>query len=114
MARVLPVLADLVPLDDLSDFLVTNLTWYDSDKVSSFSTLIRKSDFKMYKYDTRCKNIEKVFSHCKEDYLDPLDREMLVMRHRQMNVTSTPAPKWLNMCWDSFRHVDNHNKSHMF
>ena len=31
-----------------------------------------------------------------------------------MNVTSTPAPKWLNMCWDSFRHVDNHNKSHIF
>lgn len=36
------------------------------------------------------------------------------MRHKQMNISSSPAPKWLNMCWDSFRHVDNHNKSHIF
>ena len=76
--------------------------------------VIRKQDFKMYKYDTRCKNVEKVFSHCRSDYLDPLDREMLIMRHQRSNVTSTNAPKWLNMCWDSFRHVDNHNKSHIF
>ena len=68
----------------------------------------------MYKYDTKRKNANKIFSQCPDDYLDPLDREMLLMRHKQMNVTSTPAPKWLNLCWDSFRHVDNHNKSHIF
>jgi len=58
--------------------------------------------------------VEKVFAHCPNDYLDPLDREMLILRHLQINATSTPAPKWLNKCWDSFRHVDNHNKSHIF
>mmetsp|Transcript_2002 Transcript_2002/g.2828 ORF Transcript_2002/g.2828 Transcript_2002/m.2828 type:complete len:83 (+) Transcript_2002:281-529(+) len=68
----------------------------------------------MFKYDTKRKNASKIFSLCPNDYLDPLDREMLLMRHKQMNVTSTPAPKWLNLCWDSFRHVDNHNKSHIF
>ena len=76
--------------------------------------LIRKRDFKMYKYYTRSKNVEKVFAHCPNDYLDPLDREMLILRHLQINATSTPTPKWLNKCWDSFRHVDNHNKSHIF
>ena len=52
------------------------------EDTNNYKTFIRKKNFKMYKYDTRCKNIDKVFSHCSEDYLDPLDREMLVMRHK--------------------------------
>ena len=76
--------------------------------------LIRKDDFKLYKYDLRYKNIEKVLLKNDTDYLDNLDRDMLILKHRKANVTTAPSPKWLNMSWDAFRHVDNHNKSHMF
>ena len=79
------------------------------------TVLIRKADFKLYKYDTRYKNIEKVLSHNDTDYLDTLDRDMLLLKHKKANRdTSQPAPKWFNMSWDAFRHIDNHNKSHMF
>ena len=88
MARVVPDLATLVPAitspDQLSQLLSSKLEWFDSPEeaqTSSFSMLIRKQDFKMYKYDTRSKNVEKVFAHCPDDYLDPLDREMLILRH---------------------------------
>ena len=50
--------------------------------------LIRKDDFKLYKYDTRYKNIEKVLSNNADDYLDTLDRDMLLLKHKKANVTS--------------------------
>ena len=122
MLKVVPELDSHIPDQpaNLTSFLAQKLNWYNNvlteeqSQESAYTTLIRKNNFKLYKYDTRCKNPEKVFSYCPEDYLDPLDKEMLKLRHKQMNVTSSPAPKWLNMCWDSFRHVDNHNKSHIF
>ena len=76
--------------------------------------LIRKDDFKQYKYDSRYKDFAKVLSHRDTDYLDTLDRNMLLLKHKKANLTSEPTPKWLNFSWDAFRHVDNHNKSHMF
>ena len=125
IARVVPELLEVIPelndCEQLQNLLFTKIKWHniyqspeDEANDSNYTTFIRKKNFKMYKYDTRCKNLDKVFAQCTEDYLDPLDRQMLVKRHKQMNYTSMPAQKWLNMCWDSFRHVDNHNKSHMF
>ena len=106
--------------EDLIRLISSELHWYerpdlDPNVSQPFQVLIRKRDMKLYKYDVKCKNIEKVFARCKDDYLDPLDKNMLLMRHKQKNLTvASRAPKWLNMCWDSFRHVDNHNKSHIF
>ena len=46
--------------------------------------------------------------------MDTLDRDMLLKKHRKANLIAKPTPKWLNLSWDAFRNVDNHNKSHMF
>jgi hypothetical protein len=50
--------------------------------------LIRKHDFKLYKYDTKSKNIEKVFAKNAEDYLDPLDKKMLLAKNKVANAAS--------------------------
>ena len=44
--------------------------------------LIRKHDFKLYKYDIKSKNLDKVFNQTEQDYLDPLDRRMLILKHK--------------------------------
>ena len=76
--------------------------------------LIRKNDFRLNRFEARSKGQERVFTNANEDYLDPLDREVLCIKQKKQNKSFQPAPKWLNMSWDTFRHVENHNKSHMF
>jgi hypothetical protein len=29
-------------------------------------------------------------------------------------LSATQSPKWLNLSWDAFKQVENHNKSHIF
>jgi hypothetical protein len=95
------------------------INWFRSLKESLIgnplqTVLIRKSDLKMYKYSSKYKNIDRLFASNPDQYLDPLDRDMFVSRHQQTCLRATQSPKWLNLSWDAFKQVENHNKSHIF
>lgn len=78
------------------------------------TVLIRKSDLRLYKFSSRFKNLERLFHSNASLYMDPLDRDMLIARHTQTSLSATQSPKWLNLSWDAFKSVENHNKSHIF
>ena len=76
--------------------------------------LIRMDDYKIYKFESRQKSQPRNTPQTTM-YLDPIDAEMLTLRHEAAtHLNSSHSPKWLNLCWDAFRIVDNHSKSHIF
>lgn len=68
----------------------------------------------MYRFTNLQKQTER--SSIENMYLDPLDAEMIQKKIDEINGQPTQQQnlKWLNLCWDAFRIVDNHSKSHIF
>jgi hypothetical protein len=122
MVRIVPEISieiDLSTQDLIVMFLSRASTWVTLPPVKKAShIIIRANDFKMYKFEGRQKTLDKLranSSTAEGCYLDPLDAEMLVLRHEAATQSSSQQnPKWMNLCWDAFRIVDNHSKSHIF
>lgn len=111
--------------DNVLKFILTGqLPWCLPDKLKKCGEnqenqiLIRKNDFKIYKFEGRSKSLDRWLAQQSTAdglYLDPIDAEMLIQRHEAATQSnSSQSPKWLNLCWDAFRIVDNHSKSHIF
>ena len=47
--------------------------------------LIRKNDFRLSRFEARSKGQERVFTNANDDYLDPLDREVLCTKQKKQN-----------------------------
>ena len=77
--------------------------------------LIRKIGSNLHKYDTKNKNLPRILDQQHPYYIDPIDREMILHKHKLDSTNyKQPVPKWYNIAWDGYRAVENHSKAMIF